>query len=107
MCRNLNQSRRSSSSTSQHSDDVAVTNAQKQILPLSENTNSRPLPKQKSNDVSCTSTTNEGPQMMQQPCKTQEGQKAMFSQRATNEGPKQTFSDVCTSDPRSRTSSQN
>ena len=88
----LDQSRRSSAYFSQQTDDVTVTNTKKQIFAkLSENTNSRPSPKEKSNDVYRTSTTNERPEMMQQPCNTSEGQKAEFSHPATNDGPNRQF----------------
>ena len=96
---NLNQSRCSSTSISQRSDDVTVTKAKKQTSAvLSENTNNRLPPNQKPKDVSCTSTINGGLELKQQPCNTNEGQKAMFSHPTTNEGPKQTFSYVCTSE---------
>ena len=94
----LNQSRRSSSSISPHLDEVTVTNANKQFFAAqSENSNSRLLPKQKPNDVPRTSTTNEGPETMQQSCNTNDGQKAMFLQLATKKRPEQTFSDVFSS----------
>ena len=60
-------------------------------------TNSRLLPKPELNVVSRASTSNERPQMMQQPCNTNEGKKAMFSHPATNERPYQRFYDVSTS----------
>ena len=52
----------------------------------------------KPDDVSRTSTNNEGTELMQQRCNTNAGLKAMFSHRTAYEGPKQTFSDICTSE---------
>ena len=79
--------------------DVAVTNANEQnSAALSKKTKSRLLPQRKLNVVSRTSTTNEGPEVMQLHCNTNEEQKAMFSHPATDEGPKQTFVDDCTSE---------